>query len=428
MTYGKILGALEYMTVLLIILDCNTPYRTAIGNPFHIPELTSLFIILLFLFKCIANRKIRVSILKRWSCYFVPYYVLILLYAVNSVKLENMLSFTTRFLVSLPVMTLLFCLYIDEQRPYQLLLKYADLISCIAAISLVFWVFASQLHWVSPTGHIRAKWGPIFNYPSYYGLYFERQREQFLWYDGLRNQGVFCEAPMYGLNLIIAISIELFLRPLQRTPRYAVDRNGNTVSMVPRKKRTSLTRMILLVITLITTVTTTGMILLILILFMEFLLTQTKERITLLLKVFACIIGGACCVAAAVGIFTLKATTTNSWMVRVASYTDGFNSWLQSPIWGMGYLDNEALGIGSVNSITTILARGGLALGAVYLVPFISNLWTSFHKKERYFLAFCVVFVLEYIFTTFAYTFFALFVVSLLTARIVEKKPMVKAA
>ena len=91
------------------------------------------------------------------------------------------------------------------------LARFVNVVVIMASVSLLFFFFGSILNVIPHTGYALFEWGYTHTVPSYFGLYFESQQIQFMSYEGLRNCGQFCEAPMFNFVLCLALAIQTFL-------------------------------------------------------------------------------------------------------------------------------------------------------------------------------------------------------------------------
>jgi len=92
--------------------------------------------------------------------------------------------------------------------------KYTNIVAIICLLSLVFYVFASNLHLISPTGIYSSDevgWGTTV-YKDYFHLFCEGQEVFALGYSGVRNTALFVEGPMLTFVGCMALYYELFLR------------------------------------------------------------------------------------------------------------------------------------------------------------------------------------------------------------------------
>lgn len=416
-----VVGGLEYAFIIFTLLSFNTPYSAIVRGDLHLKEIAATLCIVLCLAKIGVG--LKRSTLKRWLNYFLPYYILILIYMVVSVRVNGMLVFVGEFIVTLPLLTLTFAKYTSENKQFQLLYRYSDVMCLLAVCSLFFWVFATQFGLIQPTGRIVARWGGDYSYPIYFGVYTQRQTQTFLGITTMRNQGIFTEAPMYNVALSVAIMIELFLPPKRGR---CVKGEGNTY-LKPVSKRA-----VLFIVTMITTVSTTGYIVTVMIIIMRYMILRPREvrmRWIKLLTTFLIVGAGA---YLAVQIF-LQKSTSNSWLVRGANFIAGFYSWKEHPILGAGFLNAEERsriaramlniherGVVNTNTLSQILDEGGLILFSVYFIPLLGGGVKAFKSRKHGISAFAVALSVEVIFTVMSYSMLLICMLAFFTAVLLE--------
>lgn len=402
----KALSFMEYMTVLFFILDTSTIYKALADKNLHILEVAAFLLVVCFAMR-LSVSGIKRSTVNKYLPHIFVYYLVILFIFIISIKSEHILGYIARFVLIYPLLVLYYCYLTEKGETFSLLRKYVNIMAVLAAISLFFWVFASQLHWIAPTGTIRILWGSVNVCPSYFGLYSERQMDTFLWYSGFRNQGIFTEGPMHSLCLVLAIAAELFL-PKQKARKALRFSFGKGKSFCINWKLLSL------IAALITTFTTTGQILLILMLVFRYFMSRPKMQFNYMVKLLAGLVVAAVGGYAAISIFLLKAARPQ-WMARVDNFITGFRAWLASPIWGSGYSDvttldryrpyyqTNSIAGGFTNSITQVLAQGGLLFLLVYIVPVYRAVRKALQQRNLSILMLAVILMLELIFTICAY-------------------------
>lgn len=427
--FSFILSLLEYILIIGIILDCNTPYASAINKNYHLTEINILCIVAL-LFINILIYKIKINTFKRWILIFIPYYFLMILYLFISVDDIKYINFISRFLIAIPFLTIIFCIYNQRGKLFTLLNKFSKVMFLLSVVSLFFWFFGSQLHLISPSGTLKAFWGIEFNYPSYYGLYFERQTDNFLWITGFRNIGIFSEGPMFSLCLIFSLYIEMFLNEVKSNKVLYKEKN-NLYLRFNNKITIKYIRLLIFIVTLFTTTTTTGMIIFILMIIMKFSFLNSKNKIMRVIKwilAFIVIIVGVLAINA---LFINKASS-NSWLIRVEDFRIGVKAWMNSPIFGNGYGEWTALenlmisssrtNTGFSNTVFTVLSQGGVILFIIYLIPIVGYFRYSIKMKDGKILILGCIFFIEFVVTLFQYTFLMMLFLSLGYALIINDK------
>lgn len=404
------IALLEYIIVALSLLDCNTPYSRSATTDYHLPEIIAGCTLLLFV--VLINRlKIKKSIVAKMGAYFAIYFIVVIALFFLSVDKENPGAFLARFLVAFPLLTMIQSACQIKEDHYSLMRKYVNVVFVIAIISLLFWTLGSNLHIINPTEYVKVNWGSDFLYPSYYGLYFERQIDSVLFYKGYRNMGIFCEAPMFSVNLVIAIAVEMFLS------------NSKNNFSVSNKQRDSIrtVKLIVLITTLVTTITTIGFLALIIIIVESYTTNKPVNVRNRIIKYCSIMIVGMVGLRLGYMIFINKSGSM-SWLIRLDDYRAGINAWKMSPIWGNGYGDEIALkrfmssfrswNMGYSNSIFTVLAQGGILLLGVYLAPVVWCIYNAIKIKDYRMVFFVSIVILEFIVTIFPYTFIMLMLLS----------------
>lgn len=254
------------------------------------------------------------------------------------------------------------------------------------------------------------------DYPSYFGLYFEMQGISFFFHNGLRNEGIFSGGPMYSLCLCIAIALELFVC---HNDSPTIMKGQDNYFHIDKQLKYARLKEIILIVTLITTVTTTSYILLAFMVAINYYIRRPRSEIARISKY----IGGAI-VAFITPYFIYSVyserAVTHSWAGRIDDLKAGLKAWQVAPIFGNGYNENETLlsfssyrrsgiGFGFSNSITLILAEGGLILFSVYIIPIISCLIMMLNANEIEFVIFIVVFCIEFFNVICWYIFYVSF-------------------
>lgn len=413
---------LEYLIILFMILDFHTPYSTAIGKSYPFTQITAILIVFLFLAE-LSKRSIRKNMLNRWSLYFVPYYICEMIVLFLSTSRETFFSFMAKFLVVFPGMVILFIMYVQEGDRDRFLRKFSDFVTILAAISLLFWIFGSQLRLLKPTNYIYAEWGGNYNYPMWFGVYTERQYQLFPSTHIMRNQGIFNEGPMYNFVLIVALAYEVFLRN-NLCDRSDVAQVISFVGTIPQKQHTKIItmRIVLLSLTVLSTMTTTGIILMIMIVVFRYMINRFRNNIVKSLKPMLTVIIVSVGLYLAIQVF-LQKSTSHSWQLRADDLRTGFLTFLSSPIWGTGIASLEGIGgkrTGFSNSIMAILSQGGILFCFVYFIPMIGTMFKSFGKHQYNVLVFTVIILLAFAFTAVTYTFVMLILIAFFNAYILD--------
>ena len=261
------------------------------------------------------------------------------------------------------------------------------MVGMIATISLLFWVFGSVLHLLSPTGTVISGWTGAEetdgnSVATYYGLHFEPQLILFKNVRLARNSGIFTEAPMASFVYSLALLMELLL-----------------------KKESNIRRCIILSCAIVSSFSTTGMITMILAIAFKYLLSKPVFSIGRVIKVMIVPVGLIVVGYMAYSMFIEK-MGQGSGMIRMDDFRAGFLAWKENPIFGAGFGEEDVLknhmsawrwyNQGFSNSIFYILAQCGLYLGIVYFLGIVRGISNSINSKNAktivFFGLFCFMF------------------------------------
>lgn len=402
----KIKDILEYIVLILCVLNCNTVYSTCETMNFRLPE---LIILSLILYLCFDVKKIKKQTILKWTMIFLPYYVLNILLVIISVGENRIIAFIVRFCLFIPLLTLVLMNNSSRGKKWDLLLKFKNLIVVYALISIVFWIGVSYLHIIPQTGSILCQWGTDYNYPLYFGLYTVRQHQILFGIEWIRNIGFFTEGPMYNVVLIIALSIEMFVEPII---------NGKNKSFWDG---IDIKKMMVLVLADISTFTVTGMISMVGMFAMKYCLlrnrTKTGKMIKWLLGIIVLIIS----------LFVIESLLAvkyggGSWKVRADDLRAGYLTWKESKLFGTGYDSMEAIirnmssyrfyNMGYSSGLFTILAQGGLAWFAIYVISFWGYIKYSFQNGRFEILAMLITYIIILIVSIFQNSFLMMFILA----------------
>lgn len=282
--------------------------------------------------------------------------------------------FVTRFNVlpaikfSFAILLFLFFFIIQESNERsEVLLKYRNVVFIIAIVSLFFWLLGSILHFLHPSGIVQSVWtgtGDPKVVPSYHGFYFETQEL----YGVIRNTAIFTEAPMSSLHFSIAMLVEVYV-----------------------DKKKSLFKIFLFSIAILSSFSTTGIILLIVVLLHQLFTTRMSSKFIQIIRISVLPIFFLV-VIFVVRLLLQAKLETSSGSIRTDDFIVGTKAWLLHPIWGNGYMNYDTIkqfmaswrnyNTGFSNSITMVLAYGGIYLALLYVFPIIFNFKNI--KKEGY--------------------------------------------
>lgn len=263
-----------------------------------------------------------------------------------------------------------------------LLSAFATLVAILAAASLVLWLLGPIAHVITPNCWVMSSWasfdGNAAPVPGYFWLLFESQLTTVRGVELVRNCGIFAEAPMYSYVLCAALLLETCLRKRPRVPV-----------------------VLILLATILSTFSTTGYVLAIWAVGAGVVLPWSKEawsrmgkrkaaRGTFVAAAAIVLVAG---IAVAYHLLSTKLSTTASGSDRLDCLRAGYLAWLQKPIFGHGFTAERAVDImrttgmnslGFSNSLTVVLALGGIVYFSTYLVQMYGFFRTRSWKKAVY--------------------------------------------
>ena len=286
----------------------------------------------------------------------------------------------------------------DVMERKEVLLRYRNVVLLVAAFSMICWFIFSILKIGSPSTHVFSTWtntGDPKPVPSYYGIYFESQ----ILHGFVRNTAIFTEAPMASLQFSIGFLIEFLV--------------NDRVNPFNR---------IIFTLAILSTTSTTGILLILF--FWLYTIIKAKNYNTIIALIKVTILPVALIAAVIVANVMLTAKMgESSGSIRTDDFIVGMKAWSHRPLFGNGFTNAEAIkafmggwrsyNTGFSNSITQLLAQGGLYMFLLYMLPILSNFQNFFcHRKYRVFL---VGFLYLFIFTVFTYQYVLILLVAFLS-------------
>lgn len=254
---------------------------------------------------------------------------------------------------------------------------FVNLMCIISAVSLFFFFFGSVLGVIHPSGTVTFEWGTVQTCSSYYGLYYEPQKIFFLFYSGIRNCGIFCEAPMYNYILCIALMIqELYLR-------------DNKI------------KTFILMVTIFTTFSTTGIILVVMFGGLQFLSNKKAKKLFAKIKFLLQPLIAIAAVIIIVWLLKRKQSEGSlSYGIRLDQLLACLKVFFSTKFLGCGYGNRDVIfsyvtssTLGMSTGIPYLLAFGGIGLGAMFIFPIISYLIRAIKKRNNSNLIFAIGFL-----------------------------------
>lgn len=372
---------LEYIIVLLTILESTSVYSNS--NILPVGILTSLSI-LMGIYSILNIENVLHLNKKKLGIYFI-YIIYIIIFMIVNVTAKNFLNFIIKYIFIVSVF------YFNIKNNYDLkryLTYYCNIVFVLCCLSLILYFLGYICNLLPINYNIVLNWGNTKIIGSIFNLQFIIQKENFLGAILIRNTGVFCEAPMYMLNLVLCLTLNLFYI------------------------KTSKINIIILIFGIITTFSSTGYIMLIII-FLLYIISNKKMNLKILIIPIV-LISSLFIIS---NIIESK-STTRSYSVRYDDYVASIKAWKKNIIFGNGYKQNDEFlnnissfrntNKGQSSSIGAVLSQGGLFMLILYFISF----WKiyKFNEKSKYF---AIVYLILFVLVVFQYTAVELFILSI---------------
>lgn len=358
MKVNKILFLFEYLIAGALVLDCRSIWTASPMFSNKVAYLDVIAILLGGLGICCMT-KIRISATQ--LCVLIFFAIYLFIYGIiDPTKKINYFAYMTIFIL------FLYMSFIDRSEIKKILLAYSNLIFIIAVISLFFWVLGTRLNIIHSTNTIASVWsdsGQILYKPSYYNLYFETQADNL---NFLRNSAIYTESPMAGVNFSFAFLIDSFL-----------------------SKREKIIKLIIFIFAIFSTHSTTAYMVAILTVLFKLLFYKNKTIRKLIRLIVILLIP-----IVLFGIFLMLKSKFSSFSggIRSDDYKVGFQIWKNYPIFGCGFNNDNIIrsymgswrivNNGFSNSITYVLATGGIYLEIIYITMFLRGLLISIKSRN----------------------------------------------
>lgn len=322
---------------------------------------------------CIYNIKLKKK--EVWTAVFIVMMFIMLFMAWHHVYSYGIYVLGILF----PNIWLMIKIQKERDEIYNFLRVLVKVSAFVAVSALFFWIMGSTFGIIKPTETVLISWGNSARYvKSYYRLLYEAQNAAvelgFVRF-GVKNCAIFSEAPVCAYVFIVIFIINEKLE-LQKKWMYRV----------------------LFLITIMSTLTTTGGIFAcaMTIYFISKMPSKNKYE-TIVKRVLYFIV----VVIIAVTVFSMlnDKFVTHSGQVRLLKLQNEYMAFIDSPIAGKGF---NVYTNGSSNSITALLADGGILLWGVYYVPLIGIFVQKLKYRKFDFLL--LLYVLVFAITVVQYT------------------------
>lgn len=362
-----LLRTLEFVLVLIVLIDCNSIYRAYTEMPIDLAtwaltgaNITVLLLIALHLWMDPA----KWEIVKSHGALFAVFLVWTFEFSALNAIHHHGKGFFGYFLFFVNGMILLYRFYEKEGELYRLLYLLEHVVLFLAVASLILWIGSSVLELWGRNPDIKVSWGGFYSNSNYLNLCIRRW-----WYqmDVKKNLGIFIEPPMYGLFLGFGLYTELFL-----------------------KKKSNPAIVLIFLLTLISNRAILALLLAMGALFFLYLELARGKGFARVLTPAILILSAA----GAAGLIYYKSKVGwGSFATHIDDFAASFKCWVKYPILGCGY-DNEmpikelmsdfrAHNQGLSNSAAVVLAEGGIVLFGYYVLPFFLMMAAYFRKNRK---------------------------------------------
>ncbi len=393
----NILGILEYIVAIFIVLECRSVYLYSVDSEFYIMQILGISMFCLFIAELLFKRiKIKDIISDYKFITLLAIYNFIFIIAIK-MKINEIV----RFLYIFEAMFLMLYIYYkaNSKNIKNLLKKIVNVVVIISLISLFFYIFGTILNLIPTTGTFKMTWGDFgkkdYTIGSYFNVHFNVQSINVLGMNLYRNTGIFTEGPMFALNLIIALAIQLFIL-----------------------KEKKWLQTFIIVVTILTTISTAGILGCILC-FVIYLVNNEnikkliKKRINEKKTIVICILIIILIALTTISLLRQKMQTA-SYSTRLDDYKASILAWKDNIIFGNGIFneqaiinymsENRGINTGISNSLATTLAGGGIYLSLIYIYAYCAMIENYKRSKDISILCFFIVMIFLSITTVFQYT------------------------
>ncbi len=384
----------EFILVLIVILDCNSVYRHWLGwegDPktyaLWIANISAWLLVLLYLIKDKSN----FQCIKDYKFVFLISFVFVFEFnALNALK-KVASGYLGYFFFFMNAMVILYLIYRKNQEPFRLLYLMEYLILFIAVTSVILWFGSSVLELWGRNEDVRVWWGGKYFDANYLNLCIRR------WVftgDLKKNLGIFVEPPMYGLFLGFGLYTELFMRK-KANPCIV---GAFLVALISCKAILAI------------------MLALLAVFFVVVELIKDKKYSKIIISAMV-----ALTIAGVMVLFFHKMKTGwGSFATHIDDFVAALKCWTRYPILGCGYdcevpiqefmSDFRKDNLGLSNSAAVVLAEGGIVLFIYYFLPFLLMMLAFFKKNRKlaYWAAGMFLFWVVVIFHTRLFIFFLL--------------------
>ena len=385
-----ILTGLEYLFVFCVLLYSTTWARfTSAGGNTFIRRGRPLLLGMV----CLRMGVIPAHRWRRLAVLAVYLAVYLLATRFNGVR------FVLYFFLPLCLLALYLGQVDDAQPGYGLLYKLGDIVCVLTAVSLLLFTFGTCLDVLPGESTASYFWGESQRtVTTYYHLYYEAQRIDFLGHTFIRNCGIFPEAPGFAIYLVYATAVEVLLRPHPRLWRCG-----------------------LYILATATTFSAKAIILVAAVFALKYVLVPAAGWFSLRLKTL--LVPAALVLVGLVGgVVMWDKMQSVSFFMRLDDVIACFKTWLTAPVFGTGYWNDASViphfaypdryNNGLSMGIMVTLAQGGVYLLALYIFPAVLWIKRTVREQRRMAAAFALIVFMLLFTSNLAYNFLTLFLLA----------------
>ena len=360
---------IEYILMLVTFLECSSMYVSQYKSPIDMPFFFYNIAIALLVVDVLIHVIITKAELKAATPMLILIAILdvygLLFFFVNvfGAGWESW-DFIRNFCILLPLFIVLNWYKQQRGMPFDLFYKHSNLVSTFCTGNLVVFLTTIFNGMTVSSDTFYSTWETSNVALNFYNILMVQKKVAWQIADIplLRNYGIFTEPLLFSIPLITALFTELFL--------------------VGKEDRLRITKLIILSVTLVSSQTTMGM----MILAAAWGLKLIQVCITKNVKLLAIPVIPA---VATVVYFLLQQKKLQSYVVEKSGsiyahlhhYKEAFDVFKSAPFFGVGYQTESYKGIS--NTITIVLAEGGIVLGLLCMVPYIILMAKIFRKGKR---------------------------------------------
>lgn len=386
----KVNKLVYWIICVFFVLNTSTMYSM---NNFN--QLVIVLSITLISFNLLNIYMYKISLLKR-ECNVIIIYILLLIVLFISWRNFSLYAIYVLFVLFPNIFLLVKILRIKGD-----LNSFLKIIVCfctvLAMISLFFWIFGSIFKIIKPTSLVPITWGEqIRSVKSYYNIYFETQNASVYIGDikiGVKNNSIFPEAPICCFVFIVSFVLnELINIKYRKALRF------------------------LFCITILSTLTTTGTIFVGMVIIYFVSQIPAKNRIYKFIKLAVYLLFLIIIAHLSFNILAEK-RSVHSGVVRYTKIVNEFLVFLKSPLAGHGF---NIYTYGSSNSITALLADGGIILWGIYYFPLLKIILASLKLKKINYIA--AIYTIVFMVTVVQYTPLGILMILLLNSIFIYKE------